>query len=175
MSDIVREVVIRTATPEDVDAVVAVGHGTWPATYEPIAGADYVAMGLAKWWSRDACLRTIEQGRTTVATVDGSVVAVAVAGPLEGDLVLWKLYVLPAYQGLRIGHRLIESVIGAATTDGYPRIRLSHIDGNEKAHRFYLGHGFVDDRRETEGRGIPDAMWMVRDLPTGDHPKGELP
>ncbi len=169
------EIVVRPATVEDVDAVVAVGHGTWPATYVPIVGEDYVAMGLAKWWTRDTCLRAVELGRTTVATVDGVVAGCAVAGPHGGDLVLWKLYVLPAHQGRGIGHRLMESVVAAATADGYPRIRLSYIDGNERAHRFYLAHAFVDDHRETEGHGIPDALWMTRDLPTRHDPKGELP
>lgn len=164
MSGTSQKVLIRAGTVEDVDGVVAVGHQTWPPTYGPIAGDDYVTMGLAKWWSRDACLRSIEQGRTTVATIDGGVVGCAVVGRLESDTVLWKLYVLPAYQGLRIGHRLLEAVVAAAASDGYPQVRLSYIDGNEAAHRFYGSHGFVDDYRESEGHGIPDSLWMSLDL-----------
>ena len=38
-------VLVRRATEADLEAVLYVGHRTWPTTYEPIAGADYVAMG----------------------------------------------------------------------------------------------------------------------------------
>lgn len=37
--------VVRTADESDLNAVLAVGHRTWPATYPPITGEDYVATG----------------------------------------------------------------------------------------------------------------------------------
>ena len=39
-------VVVRGALGDD-RGVLSVGHRTWLATYEPIAGPEYVAMGLA--------------------------------------------------------------------------------------------------------------------------------
>ena len=59
--------VVRPAVLDDLDAVLEVGHRTWPATYEPIAGPEYVAMGLAKWWTADATEPAIRAGRTLVA------------------------------------------------------------------------------------------------------------
>ena len=50
-------VLVRRAVEDDLDAILSVGHRTWPPTYEPIAGADYVAMGLAKWWSAESTHR----------------------------------------------------------------------------------------------------------------------
>ena len=47
-------VLVRRAVEDDLDGILSVGHRTWPPTYEPIAGADYVAMGLAKWWSAES-------------------------------------------------------------------------------------------------------------------------
>ena len=49
-------VLVRRAVEDDLDGILSVGHRTWPPTYEPIAGADYVAMGLAKWWSAESTL-----------------------------------------------------------------------------------------------------------------------
>jgi hypothetical protein len=92
-------VVIRTATGNDLDAVVRVGHQTWLATYEPIAGPDYVAMGLAKWWTTDAVIPSIRVGRTLVAERDGEVVAMAAYGTQGHDLALRKLHVLPEHHG----------------------------------------------------------------------------
>src|SRR5664279_2303966 len=107
--------IIRVADGNDLKAVLDVGRRTWPVTYGPIAGPDYVAMGLAKWWTADAIIPSIRAGRVTVAEVDGTVVGIAVVGPHEKHLVLWKLYVRPEYQGNGIGTALVESVVAAAT------------------------------------------------------------
>lgn len=154
---------VRPAVEADLDAVLTVGHRTWPPTYEPIAGADYVAMGLAKWWSADATRPGLLAGRFTVAEVDGEVVGVASAGPLDGRLVLWKLYVLPGHQGEGIGGALLDAVLAAAR-GRYAQLRLAYLDGNDSARRFYSRHGFVEVEREPGSGGLPDSVWMERQL-----------
>jgi GNAT superfamily N-acetyltransferase len=151
--------VIRAADGNDLAAVVDVGRRTWPVTYEPIAGAEYVAMGLAKWWTAGATIPAIRGGRVTVAEVDGTVVGIAVVGPDENHLVLWKLYVLPEYQGGGIGSALMASVVARARGE-HSLIRLSYLDGNTSAAAFYRGKGFVEISRESSGDGIPDSIWM---------------
>jgi GNAT superfamily N-acetyltransferase len=155
--------VIRLADGNDLAAVLDVGRRTWPITYEPIAGPDYVAMGLAKWWSDDATIPAIRAGRVTVAELDGTVVGIAVVGPHEKHLVLWKLYVLPEYQGKAIGSALMESVVTAAT-GVHAEIRLAYLDGNTSAASFYGSKGFVETGREGSGDGIPESVWMKLDL-----------
>jgi GNAT superfamily N-acetyltransferase len=157
-------VVIRTATGNDLDAVVRVGHRTWLATYEPIAGPDYVAMGLAKWWTTDAIIPSIRVGRTLVAEQDGEVVAMAAYGTQGEDLVLWKLYVLPEHHGHGIGRRLLASVVDRALELGHTRLVVSHTDGNEQGNRFYERNGFRFTERESGGSGMPDTIWLVKDL-----------
>jgi GNAT superfamily N-acetyltransferase len=155
--------VIRPADGNDLVAVLDVGRRTWPVTYEPIAGPDYVAMGLAKWWTDDATIPAIRAGRVTVAELDGTVVGIASVGPHEKHLVLWKLYVLPEYQGKAIGSALMESVISAAT-GVHAEIRLSYLEGNKSAEAFYRSKGFVEIAREASGNGIPESVWMKLDL-----------
>ena len=155
--------VIREATSDDLGAVVAVGHRTWPATYEPIAGADYVAMGLAKWWTSDATLPAIRAGRVTVAEVDGEIVGMAAVGPSDGHLVIWKLYVVPECQGRGLGRQLVEAVLARAR-ESYADIRLACLVGNDGAAAFYRSQGFVELEREAGGHGIPDSVWMGREL-----------
>lgn len=155
--------IIRMADGNDLMAVLDVGRRTWPVTYGPIAGEDYVAMGLAKWWTEDATVPAIRAGRVTVAEVDGTVVGIAVVGPHEDYLVLWKLYVLPDFQGQAIGTALVASVVASAS-DVYHQIRTSYLEGNTLAQAFYRGKGFVVISRESGGDGIPDSVWMQLDL-----------
>lgn len=151
--------IIREADGNDLAAVIDVGHRTWPATYGPIAGDDYVAMGLAKWWTADATIPAIRAGRVTVAELDGEVVGMASVGPHEKHLMLWKLYVLPEYQGKAIGTALLESVVERARGE-YPHIRLSYLEGNTSAEGFYSRKGFVEVGRESSGDGIPESVCM---------------
>jgi GNAT superfamily N-acetyltransferase len=160
--------VIRAADGNDLAAVLDVGHRTWPVTYGPIAGEDYVKMGLAKWWTEDATIPAIRAGRVTVAEVDGTVVGIAVVGPHDKHLVLWKLYVLPEHQGKAIGTALLESVVASAT-GVHPEIRISYLDGNTLAEAFYRGKGFVEISRESGGDGIPDSIWMQLELDPKEH------
>jgi len=160
---------IRRAVPADLDAVLEVGRTTWPATYGPIAGDDYVTMGLAKWWTREETLPLVYSGRTTVAEDGppegpGHVVGIASTGLLKGHLVLFRLYVLPDHQGRGIGQRLLEDVLAQAALAGHPDIRLSYLEGNDSAARFYTAAGFTDLHREHNGHGIPDSVWVVRAL-----------
>ena len=152
--------VIRQADGEDLTAVIEVGHRTWPVTYGPIAGEDYVAMGLAKWWTQEATIPAIRAGRVTVAEIDDEVVGMAGVGPSEGHLNLWKLYVVPERQSDGVGGRLLRAVIAKAREDGYDEIRLSYLAGNDNAAAFYEHFGFTEVERESSGSGIPDSVWM---------------
>lgn len=159
--------IIRAADGNDLMAVISVGERTWPLTYEPIAGADYVAMGLAKWWTEDATIPAIRAGRVIVAEVDGEVVGMATVGPHENHLALWKLYVLPEHQGKAIGSALFDAVVARATGD-YSRILATYLDGNKSAEGFYRSKGFVDVGRDSGGEGIPDSVWMELVLDPGE-------
>ena len=161
-------VVVRGAVGDDLAGVLSVGHRTWLATYEPIAGPEYVAMGLAKWWTSDVVTDSIRKGRTLVAVEGDEVVGVATFGPQDESFVLWKLYVLPGHHGHGIGSRLLDAVVERARENEHPRITLSYLEGNQQAARFYARHGFVETHREAPGSGLPESVWMVRELGTGE-------
>ncbi|EWT00080.1 GCN5 family acetyltransferase [Intrasporangium oryzae NRRL B-24470] len=158
------DVVIRTATGDDLDGVLAVGHRTWPVTFEPIAGPEYVAMGLAKWWTADAVTPSIRVGRTLVAVDGDEVVGVATYGLQDDELVNWKLYVLPTHHHRGIGTKLLDAVVDRARELGHDRVVLSHLEGNDDAASFYARRGFVETHRESGGSVLPDSIWMAKDL-----------
>lgn len=155
---------VRTATPGDLEAVLLVGHRTWWATYLPLTGSDYVEAGLAKWWTPQELLPQIEAGRVLLAEQDGVVVGMASAGPYEGDLVLFKLYVQPEAQGHGVGTALLDRVLAEARRGGHQIIRLPYLDGNDSARGFYAARGFRETHRERTGEGLPDSVWVVRDV-----------
>ncbi|YAL84266.1 N-acetyltransferase family protein [Dermacoccaceae bacterium W4C1] len=157
-------VVIRRADGDDLQAVVHIGRTVWPLTYGPIAGEDYVAMGLAKWWTADANIPAIRAGRVTVAEVDGEVVGMSSVGTDDGRLRLWKLYVLPQHQGRRLGTVLLQDAVDKAATDGHDTMWLSYVRGNDRAAAFYARHGFVEVETESGGSGVPDSIVARRGL-----------
>ncbi len=140
---------VRKATVDDVDAVRAVGHATWPATYGPIHGEEYVRAGLARWWSTEAVRRGIDGGATTTYVAEdgtGEVIGCAVVGERDGGPFVWKLYVVPTAQRSGAGRALLDAVVDDLPEDTVA-VSLDHAEGNDRAHAFYEAQGFVETHR----------------------------
>lgn len=160
------EVVVRLATGDDLDGVVAVGRTAWQENSASFIPSDLLELLLAKWWTKDANVSAIRAGRTFVAEVDGDIVGMASYGVNDGRLVIWKIYVLPRAQRLGVGGRLLEAVYDRAR-DGHDCVYLSVTAGNTKGTGFALSHGYVEDQREAQS-GMPDVVWMRHDFLPGD-------
>ena len=144
--------IVRKAVEADVEAVRAVGHATWPATFGPLFGAEYVERGLARWWDVDSVRRQIVAGATYVAEHDGVVVGIAVIGRLDEVPFLWKLYVRPDRQKTGTGRALLDAVVaGLRPVD--EKLWLDHAEGNDEVHNFYVRHGFREQFRHEEEPG----------------------
>ncbi|HEX5116844.1 MAG TPA: GNAT family N-acetyltransferase [Pseudonocardiaceae bacterium] len=160
-------ITVRMATEADLAAIADIGRRTWHATYEPFAGPEYVARGLAHWWSDEALRRGLP--RALIAE-DASATAVGMASCApDGDvLIVWKLYVLPESQGTGAGTALLRRVIADAGGH-YAAVRLEYLDGNDTAARFYERNGFTFLRRESSPDRDPDSVWLERPLPTKEN------
>ena len=154
---------VRRAELAEVDAVRQIGVTTWPVAYAGLASEEFIADGLAQWWSPEAVERGIRNGITLVAAEGDELVGMAGLGR-EGDFwVMWKLYVLPDHQGKGVGKALLDAAI-AALPEGTTELLLDVLVTNEKAIGFYRAHGFTE-ARETPDRDLGDElMWMVVDL-----------
>lgn len=156
--------VVRTATEADLDAVLEIGHVCWRATYTPIAGAEYVERGLAGWWTPETNRPAIAEGRVLVGELDGRVLGMTSTSVVDDLVVVWRLYVLPEAQGHGLGTALLDAVEAAAPS-GVVGLRLSHLEGNDRARGFYEHLGFVaTGEREPDTIGGPDDLWMERPL-----------
>jgi GNAT superfamily N-acetyltransferase len=152
---------IRKAGLGDVEAIMAIGQKTWPPTYA-FAGEEFIAHGLATWWSAEATERTLADTTVLVAEDGDDVVGVGNLDRRGPVPIIWKLYVVPEAQGTGAGSTLLAALVAEAA--GEP-VRLEYTDGNERAARFYASHGFVEVRREPgEQPGWPDLVWVERAL-----------
>ena len=82
-------------------------------------------------------------------------------------------YVLPEHHGKGIGSQLMDAVVQRALEAGHTRITVAYPDGNSYAERFHRAHGFIETHREPSGSGLPDTIWMVRELGSADGASGE--
>ncbi|MEV4620097.1 GNAT family N-acetyltransferase [Asanoa sp. NPDC049573] len=150
---------IRKAGPEDVAAIVAIGHETWPAAYG-FAGPDYIAHGLATWWTAEATTRSLEATTLLVAEEGDELLGVGNIDPHAEVPVIWRLYVRPGAQGAGAGSALLTALVDEVP--GRP-VRLSYLAGNERAARFYARHGFAAHHEEPGERpGWPAQVWLER-------------
>ncbi|MDN5851584.1 MAG: GNAT family N-acetyltransferase [Actinomycetia bacterium] len=153
---------IREATPADAPALHDLGAAvTWP-TYAPIAGEAYASFVMETWWQADYIAESMERTTHFVAERDGTALGTAVVGALDGEPVLWKLYVLPAEHGNGIGSALLDTVIDHV--DGAESLQLSYIEGNDHAAAFYRARGLTFVRAEPGSGGVTHH-WMSLALP----------
>lgn len=104
---IARMAEIRPARADDVDDVLDVGRETWRATYIPLAGEAFVREGLARWWTAEGTLPSIEDGRVWVAEVDGRIVGMLAY--MDGNAAARAFY---EHAGFRETHREADELGG---------------------------------------------------------------
>jgi GNAT superfamily N-acetyltransferase len=154
---------VRPAVADDVEAIQDIGRQTWPPTYS-FAGADYVANGLATFWSREALLQSLLDTTVLVAVSNGQVVGIGNIDLRRAVPVIWKLYILPHEQGSGVGSALMTALLNRVPA-GIGTVQLEYVDGNEKAAAFYTARGFTELRREPGERpGWPDTVWVERQV-----------
>lgn len=158
---------IRLARPADLDGVLEVGRVTWPPTFTPLVGDEYVQEALTLWWTESGTMPAIAEGRVWVAEDNDMITAMAMYGVVDRVVDVWKLYVRPERQGEGTGRALLRSVV-AATCDSADRVTLACLDGNTSAQGFYERAGFVETHRESDEKGGPDKVWMELRRPALD-------
>ncbi|GAA1553859.1 GNAT family N-acetyltransferase [Kribbella hippodromi] len=162
-------IAVRRATLADANAVRQIGLTTWPVAYAGLVPDDFIADGLAKWWSLEAVERGITDGITLVATditngtASAEVVGMVGLGKQEDFWVMWKLYVLPTHQKAGAGKALLNAAI-AALPESTPELLLNVLVTNEKAIAFYRSRGFGTPRRTPDRDLGADVTWMSLDL-----------
>jgi GNAT superfamily N-acetyltransferase len=166
---------LRDAAPADAHALATVHVASWRAAYRGLM-PDEVLAGLSvpereqRWTDRLAA----PAPRTSVvvaidarqfvgfAAVGPPLVAIDRADPTLGDL--YALYLDPGHWGRGIGAPLHAAALDRLATHGFTHAGLWILDGNERAQRFYLRHGWTDTGRTQIDRGPQDIELHERRL-----------
>jgi ribosomal protein S18 acetylase RimI-like enzyme len=143
---------IRVATPQDIEAIRAVGVAAWHDTYPGIVPDGYIPWGLAKWWTPEVIQRHIDSERfiVLVAEVDAQVVGIAHT-EIRPDqrAILWRLYIAQAFRGRGIGRALIAESEQRLPADSHD-LYVEYYERNQRAAAFYAKLGFEFDHRAME-------------------------
>ena len=84
-------------------------------------------------------------GRLLLAWVDGVAAGTAALRPLsEGACEAKRLFVRPAYRGLRLGRMLLDRLIEEARAAGYREMCCDTLQSMTEAQRMYRKAGFAD-------------------------------
>jgi ribosomal protein S18 acetylase RimI-like enzyme len=108
------------------------------------------------------------RGRLLLASSAGLPVGVGALRLLpDGAAEIKRMYVVPEARSLRIGSRLLDSLIDSAVQAGAEVIRLDTAQFMTAAHRLYRSRGFIE-RPPYEGTEIPAGLhkrWLFFERP----------
>jgi GNAT superfamily N-acetyltransferase len=155
---------LRDATLGDAHAIATVLVRSWRTAYRGLV-PDEVLVGLSvaereRFWAGTLTARS-PRVRAVVATMAGTVVGFAATGPpivpadradpALGDL--YALYLDPAVWRRGVGAPLHGAALDRLRSCGFRHAGLWILDGNDRALRFYLRHGWTDTGRTQVDHG----------------------
>ena len=157
---------VRVAIDRDVPQIARLHVESWRETYRGVM-ADAVLddpeiLGRReRFWTVVLTDPGYAVNRIAVAERDGSLIGIAMAGPVTEPDVQWsaQLYVLYTYaaaHGLGAGAALLHAVVEPMTTAG-----LWVADPNPRAQAFYRKHRFLPDGTDKIEDGVREIR-MVR-------------
>ena len=164
---------IRSATPDDFEAITAVARDTWHDTYDELA-PETIDRTVDNWYTDDSM--PLEAPGTVVLVAerddadsqthsgDGELVGFthAVAQGDKADIL--RMYVHPDHQGEGVGSKLHERLIAELETYDVDRIRSIDFAFNATSRAFYEGLGFVqtdEGEVEIDGEYYPEAVYTL--------------
>ncbi len=143
---------IRKATLADADVLAKISHATFDAAFGP----NYAAEDLRHFVEENYALAKARDELSDpgigvwLLEADGVAVGYVMAGPCKLDnpdvtpdcREIYRLYLLPAYQGGGRGARLMAAAMAWLERDKPRKIWLGVFSGNEGAQTFYQRLGF---------------------------------
>ena len=158
------EAVIRRATAADAAGLAAVHTAglaavhtaSWREAYADLLPADFLARRVVPESRWVGSLWVGDDRPTFVAAIGARVVGFASVAESEGEPgvgQLYALYLLAAYWGQGLGHRLHRRGMGWLVERGFTEAVLVVLTDNHRTVAFYRRQGWVDD-----GPAVPDVI-----------------
>lgn len=158
----------RRAWPADAETLARtarLGLDTWrafaPAGWTPLPPEEHVPR-LRGWLE-------VPGAWALLAYVDGEPAGHCAMFPGDWDeprsVVLWGLFVRPAWWGTGLADQLHEAFVAEARERGYPQAWLATPAAHARARRFYERRGWRADTLLEESHGMPMAIYGRSLLP----------
>jgi ribosomal protein S18 acetylase RimI-like enzyme len=167
-------VAVRTASPDDADAIARVHIGTWQAAYAhifPAEALDRLASRLAQraeFW-QEAIASGNPRSHTLVGQERDRVVGFASIGPTRDDDLdpeqvgeLFAIYVLPEAWGEGVGRALMRELVARLRKERFRAAILWVLEDNPRTRRFYELAGWRLDGAVREETILDTAVREVR-------------
>jgi ribosomal protein S18 acetylase RimI-like enzyme len=137
----VTEPVLRPATTDDVDAVVAVFHEGWHDVHPGRVPDGLTERRTPAAFHDRVAERVAETDETTVADVDGRVAGFIMVAGDEAE----QVYVDRAFRGTAVAALLLTEAERQIAAAGHEVAWLVVVRGNDRAQAFYAKQGWVDE------------------------------
>ena len=166
---------IREATAQDALLISRIIARSWRGAYQGLIDTVYLSRLPEEYWLPS--MRTwLESGRMYgyIAKQDGLPVGCIICGRgRDEDHADWgeiaSLYVLPEYMNCGVGSALLHAALDALLADGYTRVYLWCIAGNQAAEAFYEHHGFLKTDERVEYRIGSGNVTDIRNVLEANH------
>jgi ribosomal protein S18 acetylase RimI-like enzyme len=145
-------VTIQQATADDLATIRKLAYAIWPVAYGDILSAHQLQYMLGKFYSLSSLEHqfTFSKHKFIIALDDTTPIGFASFSPHQDDHTIFhlnKLYVLPDYQGQKIGQLLLDFIISEIKNSGATSLQLN-VNRNNKAIHFYEKQDFTIIRKE---------------------------
>lgn len=167
--NLMRAVIIKTATASDIPTIKNLAHDIWPVVYRDMISIDQINYMLKMMYSDDSLHRQMFDESCTflIAFNENCPVGFASYSPLNhGKFKLHKLYVLPTMHGNGIGKKLLITVFKMIVELDGKSIELQ-VNKNNKAKEFYHAMGFEVEKEmvlDIGGGFMMDDFVMVKKM-----------
>lgn len=136
---------IRSASPDDIPAIIDLQRQTWWITYEHIVGKEQCDFMFNELYTQSSLEKqmTVLGHHFLLLEQENELLGFASGSEQEQEKVfkLHKLYVAPVAQGTGAGKRLLTAIEEHAGTEGATELRLN-VNRYNPARNFYEKMGF---------------------------------
>jgi len=137
-------ITINIATEKDIPLIRSLALEVFPATYQEILSREQLEYMLEWMYSEDSIRKQMDEGHTYfIASKDGDTCGYASVEQEDADLFhLQKIYVLPSFQGYKIGQYLFNQIVNHIKEHHpVPCIMELNVNRSNKAIDFYKRMG----------------------------------
>ncbi len=137
--------IIEEATKADIPFIIEIAPFVWISTYLHILGKEQLDYMLHLFYNTTALEKQMEeQQRFFICKQDDKPIGFAsITKEKEQLYKLQKLYVLPQYQGNRLGQYLLDYIIILIISENAKTLILNVNRFNSPAIKFYTKNGFI--------------------------------